>query len=73
MTRGPSSPKLPLEVRTGWRCGNALNGTPGTHLDLIWYSSDGFEADLLALAGTTIQQLLPRAPGILPAREPAAR
>jgi len=55
------------------RCGNALNGIPGTHLDLIWYSSDGFEADLLALAGTTIQQVLPRAPGILPAREPAAR
>jgi len=46
---------------------------PSTHLDLIWYSSDGFEADLLALAGTTIQQVLPRAPGILPAREPAAR
>ena len=73
MTHGPSSPKLPLEVRTGWRCGNALNGTPGTHLDLIWYSSDEFEANLLALAGTMLQQVLRRVPGILPAREPAAR
>jgi len=73
MTHGPSSPKLPLEVRTGWRCGNALNGTPGCHLDFVWSSSDGFEADLLALAGTMLQQVLPRAPGILPAREPAVR